>query len=150
MSSDRIIPETGIVDRFTGREADEFSINDNLSVQERVSRFEGAEVELLRAEAYLERGADQVDAYGDIRDVKDAIAVLRDSAEFHANGFSKEELEKAAEEKTVDVAILQAISERRTVDKKPRENSSITQRIQSMSEERHPDQSRDVDRDQER
>lgn len=150
MSTERTIPETGIVDRFTGREADEFSVDDNLSIKERVSRFEGAEIELLRAEAYLERGAVHVDAYGDMRDVESAIKILRLSAEHHANGFSKAELEKAAEEKTVDVAVLQMIAERRTVDNKPRGQQSLSERINSIDEQRQSEQQRDDDRDQER
>lgn len=150
MSINRTIPETGIVDRFTGREDDEFSVDDNLSIKERVSRFEGAEVELLRAESYLERGAIHVEAYGDMRDVESAIKMLRLSAEHHANGFSSAELEQAAEEKTVDVAVLQAIAERRTVDNKPRDHQSLSERIGSIDEQRHTEQRGDIDRDNER
>jgi len=150
MASERTIPETGIVDRYSGREEDEFSVDDNLSIKERLSRFEGAEVELLRAEAFLERGAVHVDAYGDIRDVESAIKILRLSAEHHANGFTKEELAKAAEDKSIDVNMLQMIADRRTVEDRPRIPEGLADRLRDEDQTRTHEPSRETDRDQER
>lgn len=150
MATDRTIPETGIVDRYSGRESDEFSVDNSLSFKDRLSRFEGAEIELMRAEAYMERGADKAEAYGDIRDVREAISVLRDSAEYHANGFSKEELAHAAEEKIVDVAVLQAIADRRSVEQRPRIPEGLADRLRDDEQTRTPEPSREDDRDQER
>jgi hypothetical protein len=150
MASDRTIPETGVMDRYSGREADEFSVDNNLTFEDRLSRFEGAEIELMRAEAYMERGADKAEAYGDIKDVREAIDILRGSAEYHANGFSKEELSKAAEEKTVDVAVLQAIADRRTIDQRPRIPEGLADRLRDEDQTRTQEPNRETDRDQER
>lgn len=150
MATERTLPETGIVDRYSEREKDEFSVDDKLSLKERVSRFEGAEVELLRAEAYLERGADKAEVYGDFHDMKDAIALLKRSAEHHANGFTRDELSQAAEEKSVRLEILQAIADRRTFDEKPRIPEGLADRLQEADNGRSNALERDVDRDKER
>ena len=65
MADDRTIPEAGIVDRYSGREADEFSVDDKLSLEKRVWRFEGAEIELMRAERLLSQGARDTDVDGE-------------------------------------------------------------------------------------
>jgi len=150
MATERTLPDTGIVDRYSGREKVEFSVDDKLSLKERVSRFEGAEVELLRAEAYLERGADKAEVYGDFQDVKDAIALLKRSAEHRANGFTRDELSQAAEEKSVRLDVLQAIADRRTVDAKPRIPDGLSERLRAADDGRANEPDRDIDRDKER
>ncbi len=150
MATERTLPEAEIVDRYSGRESDEFSVDDKLSLQERVWRFEGAEIELLRAEAYLDRGADKAEVYGDIHDVKDAIAMLKRSAEHHAKGFTRDELSQAAEAKSVRLDVLQAIADRRTVDEKPRMSEALADRLRAADNSRTREPERDTDREKER
>ncbi|MEL6569101.1 MAG: hypothetical protein AAFQ22_11830 [Pseudomonadota bacterium] len=150
MADDRTIPEAGIVDRYSGREADEFSVDDKLSLEDRVWRFEGAEIELMRAEAHLERGADKTDIYGEFHEIKDAIALLKRSAEHHANGFTREELAQAVEDKSIRVEILHAIADRRTIDARPRIPDGLSERLRAADDGRANEPDRDIDRDKER
>ena len=150
MATERSIPEAGIVDRYSGREADEFSVDDKLSLQERVWRFEGAEIELMRAERLLSKGARDADVEGEIHDVKDAIKLLTRSAEYHANGFTREELAQAAEDKSIRVEILHAIADRRTIDAKPRIPDGLADRLRDADDGRSNAPERDVDLNRER
>lgn len=142
----RSIPETGIVDRFTGREAGENSVDIKLSLKERLDRFEEAEVELTRAEAYLQSGVNKADLYGELRDVQDAVTLLKTSAKHHADGFTPEQLKQAAEERLTDPGLLQAIADRRGATERNSASGSLTDRIRATDETRDVRQAREDDR----
>ena len=149
MAEERInqsIPSTGLVDRYTGREQDEFSTDDNLSLKERIDRFEEVEYALGKAETYLQAGATKTEIYGDLKDVQDSVILLKASAMHHANGFTPEQLREAAEDPRFDTGILQAIADRRAATDRTSAPQSLTDRMRAADEMRDTSHLREDDR----
>ncbi len=142
----RSIPEKGIVDRSTGREADEFSVDETMSLKEKLDRYEAAEVELTRADAYLQSGVNKAELYGALRDVQDAIELLTETATYHADSFTPEQLKQAAEERLAIPGLLQAIADRRSAPERNSANNSLSDRMRATDETRDVRQVREDDR----
>ena len=76
--------------------------------------------------------------------------MLTRSAEYHANGFTREELAQAAEDKSIRHEILDAIAYRRTVDAKPRIPDGLAERLLAADDGRTNEPDRNIDRDKDR
>ena len=149
----RTIPETGIADRYTGREADEFSVDSDLTLEEKLQRFEESEIALMQAEAHLKDGANKAEIYGEVQDVRDAIVVLlSDSARYHADAFTKDELRQAANDRLIDPSVLEAIADRRSPETQKAYNAKLAEELRTYDDGRiaEAEQILDQDRDQER
>lgn len=109
----RIIPETGLADRYTGREADEFSVDSDLSLEEKLQRFEEAEATFMEADRYLEAGANKVPIYGSFEDAAEAKTMLDESADHFAAQFTEAELEQVKAEGSVPDYVVAQIESRR-------------------------------------
>lgn len=106
-------PET-LVDRRTGRSADEFGVETDLSLKEKVDRFEAAEYDLGFAEAALEKGHNKVDIWGDPRMIEEAIVILKASAEYRASTITIEEIQQAQRDGLVSEGLAQAMIDRKS------------------------------------
>ncbi|MEO1661076.1 MAG: hypothetical protein AAFR51_08820 [Pseudomonadota bacterium] len=148
----RTIPDTGIADRYTGRETDEFGVDSELTLEEKIQRFEESEIALMQAEAHLKDGANKAEIYGELQDVRDAVVLLSDSARYHADAFTKDELRQAANDRLIDPSVLEAIADRRSPQTQKAYNAALAEQLRSHDEGRstEAEQVLDQDRDQER
>lgn len=106
-------PSEPIVERRTGRLADEYGIETELSLEEKVSRFEAAEYDLGFAEAAFEKGHNRAEVFGDTKDIQDAIEVLKASAEFRAAELSEPEIKNAKNAGLLSNGLAEALAERK-------------------------------------
>ena len=123
-----------IIYRYTGDERDEFGTDENMPWQRRLDIFAGIELELGRAEIYLEKGVNKFDVYGDMKDIEDAVSVLKASAEYHANRFSSEQLREAADHPKADTGLLGAIAYRRAATERTNAAQSLVDRMKAVDE----------------
>ena len=132
MAEDRSnITDPDLVYRFTGNERDEFDMDDNMPWQRRLDLFAGIELELGKAEVYLEKGVNKFDVYGDMKDIEDAVAVLKASAEHHAKSFTPEHLREAAEHPRADIGLLAAVADRRAATERNSAPQSLAERMKA-------------------
>ena len=127
-------PET-LVERRSGRSAEEFGIETDLSLEERISRFEAAEYDLGFAEASQQRGHNRADVFGSTEDIGEAIVILKASADYRASMISIEEIQQAEKEGLVSDGVAQALIDRKR-------SAEIETRIDRLSE--HFEQNRDL------
>lgn len=106
-------PSEPIVERRTGRSADEYGIETELSIEEKVSRFEAAEYDLGFAEAALEKGHNRAEVFGDTKDIQEAIAVLKASAEYRAAELSEPEIKNAKSAGLLSGGLAEALADRK-------------------------------------
>lgn len=102
-----------LLDRRSGRSSSEFEPELDLTLQERVSRFEAAEMELGMAERAELEGVNKTELNGTFEEVSEAIKVLKQSAEYHASRIQDAELQEAVEKGNVQDYIAQAVRDRR-------------------------------------
>lgn len=107
-------PPEILVERRTGRSPEEFGIESGLSLEEKLARFEAAEYDLGFAEASLKRGHIRTDVHGDTKDIKEAILILKASAEYRASEISDKELEQARGAGLVSEAVADALKDRKS------------------------------------
>lgn len=94
-----------IMDKSSGRETTDGPSDDDKTVAERVSLVVGAQYEHDRAEGALSAGANKYDVSGEgYQDVKDAMAILKFSAEYHASQINEQDLQTAVNNGEVDEA----------------------------------------------
>ena len=84
------------MDRFTGREGGGSEPDPKMTIAERVERFMAAEYELGRAEIAMEQGVNKIGSPGSgYEDIKEAVATLKASAEYHARLVNEQDLDAA-------------------------------------------------------
>ena len=125
-----------LVYRFTGSERDEFSVDESMPWQKRLDLFAGIELELGKAEIYLEKGVNKFDVYGDMKDVRDAVSLLKASAEHHAKSFTSEQLREAAEDPRTDIGLLAAVADRRAATERNSASQSLAERVKAAGASR--------------
>ena len=145
--------EQDLVYRMTGNERDEFDMDENMPWQKRLDLFAGIELELGNAEIYLEKGVNKFDVYGDMKDVQEAVTVLKASAEHHAKSFTPEQLREAAEDPRTDIGLLAAVADRRAATERNSAPQSLAERMKAADvsrdardrtiDERQQDEGRD-------
>ena len=128
--------EQDLVYRMTGNERNEFDMDDNMPWQKRLDLFAGIELELGKAEIHLEKGVNKFDVYGDMKDIQEAVTVLKASAEHHAKSFTPEQLREAAEDPRADIGLLAAVADRRAATERTNAPQSLVDRMKAVDESR--------------
>lgn len=106
-----------LLDRRSGRSSSEFEIEQDLTLEERVSRFEAAELELGMAERAEMEGVNKAELMGRLEEIKEAVQILKASAEYYASRIQDSELQDAVDKGEVQDYVAQAIRDRReTID----------------------------------
>lgn len=105
-------PPEILLDQMTGRSDQEFELETDLSLEERLERFEAAELGLLTAQAAKSRGLVNTDLTGDTKDVEEAIAILNDSAKFRASQITAQEFHYAQDQGLVADDVMGLLRDR--------------------------------------
>ena len=140
------IPDPGLVYRATGQERDEFDLDDNMPWQTRLDIFAGIELELGKAEIHLEQGVNKFDVHGDMKDVADAVELLKSSADYHAKSFTPEQLLQAADDPRADAGLLAAVADRRAATERNNAPQSLADRLKAVDEARDVNEVRNDER----
>ena len=106
-----------LVDQMTGRSEID-ALEGDLSLEERLSRYEQAELGLLMTQAAQERGIANTDITGSTQDIEEAIKILEASADFRASQITESELKTALQEGLMRGDIGHSLRERRSVAQK--------------------------------
>lgn len=104
-------PNYPFIDRMSGRSDDEFALEADLSVAERVARFAEARDELARIVRILASQDEPPARAGARDDVRRAKSVLENSLAFHASRLTEPELEQTLAAGEVEPELAQAIRE---------------------------------------
>lgn len=139
-----------IVERRTGRLADDYGIETELSIEEKISRFEAAEYDLGFAEAALEKGHNRAEVFGDTKDIQDAIEVLKASAEYRAAELSEPEIKNAKSAGLLSNGLAEALADRkRATEAANTRLDDAAQRytdVESLKEQERPDRDEEPER----
>lgn len=143
-----------LLDRRSGRSTEEFSVEQDLSLDERVALFEEAEMSHGYAETQLSRGYAKEEVYGETREIEEAIKIFSASAEYHATRIDEKEIVAALENKQIDPAVADAIRGRhKSIQERTRLDDAVKRAVGRYSEdgpdrsETHEEQSRDDDQE---
>ncbi|MBO6687581.1 MAG: hypothetical protein JJ931_05320 [Henriciella sp.] len=143
-------PSEPIVERRTGRLADDYGIETELSIEEKISRFEAAEYDLGFAEAALEKGHNRAEVFGDTKDIQDAIEVLKASAEYRAAELSEPEIKNAKSAGLLSNGLAEALADRkRATEAANTRLDDAAQRytdVESLKEQERPDRDEEPER----
>ncbi len=102
-------PNYPFIDRMSGRSEEEFALEADLSVAERVMRFAEARDELARIEQILSSSDEPPARAGARDDVRRAKTILQNSVAFHASRLTEPELEQTLAAGEVEPELVQAI-----------------------------------------
>lgn len=145
------VPEI-LLDRRSGRSPEEFGVEQDLTLEERVALFEQAEMSQGYAETQLSRGYAKEEVHGETREIEEAIKIFSESAEYHATRIDEKEIAAALENKQIDPAIADAIRGRhKSIQDRSRLDDAANRAMDRYSDdapdrpETHEQQSRDDD-----
>ena len=138
--------EQEMIYRFTGNEPNELSIDKDMPWRRRLELFADITIQSDIAQDYLDKGVNKYDVYGDMKDIQDAVELLKSSADFHAKAFTPEQLREAADDPRTDMGLLAAVADRRAATERNSASGSLSDRIRAQDEPRESRQPREDER----